>query len=254
MQPILFLVPTAHLGTWTLWMAAAAAKHRSRPGGADSTASHPNHLFNRVTSSTHGGCLGTIGKCTVAPAFQKFAHTSKPCGCQAPGAAFDVAKTVCDPSPVNGRIGCETAQDGASSNYQLVKGNCLPAVVKSCPTGERVASGPRNKGCICLPITTPDGPAGQACPAMSSSDGLGNHGRMTCKLLANGDPMCQPECAAGRTDKPNARLLPRSNPSGRTWNGGGDGDDRLSIVHSRHYFLANTRQFRVQLAREISSK
>ncbi|KAJ7667348.1 hypothetical protein B0H17DRAFT_1210246 [Mycena rosella] len=142
-------------------------------------------------------CLSTTGVCKIAPVLQKFAHKSKPCGCQAPGAAFDADKTVCDPAPANGKIGCETASTGASSSYQLVKGNCLPAAVKSCGTNERVASGPRNKGCICLPITTPDGVAGQACPAMTSSDGLGNHGRMICSLEANGNPRCTPECAGG---------------------------------------------------------
>ncbi|KAJ6498603.1 hypothetical protein DFH09DRAFT_1203982 [Mycena vulgaris] len=150
-------------------------------------------------------CLSTIGVCRNAPALQKFAHKSKPCGCQAPGAAFDADKTVCDPAPANGKIGCETANTGASSSciiecdigYQLVKGNCLPAAVKSCNTNERVATGPRFKGCICLPITTLDGIAGQACPAMTTSDGNGNHGRMICALEANGNPRCTPECAGG---------------------------------------------------------
>ncbi|KAJ7275831.1 hypothetical protein C8J57DRAFT_1505134 [Mycena rebaudengoi] len=81
--------------------------------------------------------------------------------------------------------------------FQAVKGTCLLSVLRTCATQERVAVGPRGKGCICLPISTPDGPAGQACPAMSSSDGGGAHRRMICRLQTNGNPECTPECVPG---------------------------------------------------------
>jgi hypothetical protein len=70
--------------------------------------------------------LSGIFQLTLSMHFRVFAHPTLPCGCQPPGSPFDAQRAVCNVSPPNGRMFCETNANGHGSTCRV---QCDPGLV-----------------------------------------------------------------------------------------------------------------------------
>ncbi|KAF8153567.1 hypothetical protein K438DRAFT_1987532 [Mycena galopus ATCC 62051] len=201
---------------------------RGRPGRPAIATSPPPIVCGPGTYLWGNTCKPQVGTCTTAPATQVFAHPEMPCGCQQPGALYDAKKTVCDTPPANAKMYCETATNGRSSEckvqcdpgwkYNPKEAKCIRDNLEGCKPPLELASGPPNKGCLCLKPEDPNVSfKGQKCgevPYNSQEDedaGLDPPGRMVCiidpKDISNS--LCQAQCTAAYKLQGQAMCVPK---------------------------------------------
>ncbi|KAJ7616754.1 hypothetical protein DFH06DRAFT_1238375, partial [Mycena polygramma] len=157
-----------------------------------------------------GQCTSVVANC---PAGQiAYALDNRPCGCQAPSAALDLNKQICNTPPPNGTMFCETATNGLSSKcrvtcdpefkYNAANSRCLRDSLTGCPPPLQVASGPIGEGCRCLPANATSA-QGELCGIVpynpgEQAAGLARPGRMLC-LIDSANPSlskCTQQCTA----------------------------------------------------------
>ncbi|KAJ7500235.1 hypothetical protein B0H11DRAFT_1996724 [Mycena galericulata] len=152
-----------------------------------------------------GKCLPSVGTCPNPngdkAATQVFAHKKKPCGCQVPQAtSLDPDVTICEGPVPNGKLYCESAPHGESSDCKVQcdtpgwvlnpKTNaCVRDVVFGCLGKEELINGREGVGCVCKANATEfDGEKCGVVPYNSQADmdaKIERPGRRICKADPN---------------------------------------------------------------------